>query len=318
MTDQNNLPAKASAQNVAAPVEQRGSLVARGLAAVKNSGRLALPQGNDARYRLARTVYDRVRTNWGESRRSEQIAALTEGFTILQQLADAGYGKAYYPLSTFFNGTVFFWDELSVLRNQILAEHFGKQAFDWCFAHQLQDDPEIWSDLGDLYLSDGAGEINNDLAFYWHRKAAEQGYAPAQLSVAWMYQFGQDYELAAYWYQKAAEQGCLDAQIELVVWYEYGRGVDQSDEQSAYWHGKAAEQCADEETLGNMEAGLLGVKDRIEIELRNENTAKAKESSGNTQNYEPKEGESLREWLSTFPKGSKIVSIVLPPKEPAK
>jgi TPR repeat protein len=45
----------------------------------------------------------------------------------------------------------------------------------------------------------------------WYRKAAEQGYAPAQCKLGTMYSQGhgvtQDYAEAMKWYRKAAEQG---------------------------------------------------------------------------------------------------------------
>ena len=215
MTDKKNLPAKASVQNIAATTAQRGGLVARGLAAVKDNIERAQHQDDDARYRKARIVYDRVLTNcwyFGEPRSYEQITALSEAHKIFHQLADAGYGKSYYPLSRLLLRVTLVVDHNSAVKNLIIAGVLEKQAFDWCFTNQLQNDSDIWNDLGNLYLSEGAGEKNESLAFYWQRKAAGQGNIEAQCSLGWTFENGfggvaQNFEQAAFWYRKASEQG---------------------------------------------------------------------------------------------------------------
>ena len=64
--------------------------------------------------------------------------------------------------------------------------------------------------------------MNEDLseAFSLCRKAAEQGYAPAQRQLGFMYYSGtgvpKDYSMAARWYRKAADQGDHKAE----TWYE--------------------------------------------------------------------------------------------------
>ncbi|WP_304666925.1 tetratricopeptide repeat protein, partial [Neisseria bergeri] len=56
-------------------------------------------------------------------------------------------------------------------------------------------------------------------AVQWYRKAAEQGYAGAQVNLGLMYEQGQgvrqDYAQAVQWYRKAAEQGYAGAQVNL-------------------------------------------------------------------------------------------------------
>ena len=46
---------------------------------------------------------------------------------------------------------------------------------------------------------------------YWYRRAAEQGYAPAQNILGWLYMHGHgvspDEEMAIKWFRRAAEQG---------------------------------------------------------------------------------------------------------------
>ncbi len=73
------------------------------------------------------------------------------------------------------------------------------------------------------------------MAVKWSRKAADQGYAPAQYALALMYGDGQgvpkDY---------AADQGYAKAQNNLGVMYEDGRGVTQDYVQAHMWYNLVA------------------------------------------------------------------------------
>ena len=84
-------------------------------------------------------------------------------------------------------------------------------------------------------------------AAYWFRKAAEQGFAPAQFKLAhtytWERIFPEKKNEVHYWYQKAGEQGYALAQFELGQNFKDGYWTDPSDEAKAeYWFKKAAEQ----------------------------------------------------------------------------
>ena len=78
------------------------------------------------------------------------------------------------------------------------------------------------------------------------RKAAEQGYAPAQYNLGVCYAKGQgvaqNYAEAVKWYSKAAEQGNKYAQNNLGVCYKDGQGVAQNYAEAVKWFTKAAEQ----------------------------------------------------------------------------
>lgn len=101
--------------------------------------------------------------------------------------------------------------------------------------------------LGDAY-SKGEG-VEKDLtqAFYWHQKAADQGYAIGQYSVGWAYYIGeytflvQDYPKALYWFKKAADQNLNIAQYVLGKIYEDGEGVRQNRTTAKEWYGKACD-----------------------------------------------------------------------------
>ena len=84
--------------------------------------------------------------------------------------------------------------------------------------------------------------------------AAEQGYAPAQFHLGFMYEYGQgmpqDDEQAAHWYRKAAEQGDADAQFSLGILYLIGQGVQQ-DTVLAYVSFGIAASRGDEQSMAN-------------------------------------------------------------------
>ena len=71
----------------------------------------------------------------------------------------------------------------------------------------------------------------------WFRKAAEQGYAPAQTNLGNMYMEGrgvpQDDAEGVRWYRMAADQGLADAQNNLGFAYDSGQGVAIADMKGA-------------------------------------------------------------------------------------
>lgn len=93
MTDRENLPAKALTRDVAVPTVH--SLVVRGLLAIRTAQQ-------DKRYRQARAIADIICDDPWRKRTIEDSAVLFEAFQALRQLADEGYGKAYYPLARLY------------------------------------------------------------------------------------------------------------------------------------------------------------------------------------------------------------------------
>ena len=83
-------------------------------------------------------------------------------------------------------------------------------------------------------------------AVKWFRKAADQGFAPAQYNLGTSYYYGdgveQDLPMAAKWYRKAADQGFAESQFILGLCYYEGKGVEQNKAEAVKWFRKAAEQ----------------------------------------------------------------------------
>lgn len=80
-------------------------------------------------------------------------------------------------------------------------------------------------------------------AMDWYRKAADQGYAPAETNLGLMYSNGQgtaaDPETARKWISRAADKDYAPAQNAMGVIYMSGIGVAKDDGKAADWFRKA-------------------------------------------------------------------------------
>ncbi len=88
---------------------------------------------------------------------------------------------------------------------------------------------------------------NYQAALEWYRKAAEQGYASAQVNLGSLYAEGQgtpqDFQEALRWYHKAADQGYAPAQFNLGIMCIMDQGNFSKDYVMAYvWFSRAAMQ----------------------------------------------------------------------------
>lgn len=93
----------------------------------------------------------------------------------------------------------------------------------------------------------GQGVPKNDYkAFYWYRKAAEQGFAAAEHQIGVDYDRGRgvpvNIQKAVHWYRKAAEQGYVRAEYAMGAVYFFGEDAPKNDKKAAYWFRKAAAQ----------------------------------------------------------------------------
>jgi TPR repeat protein len=83
-----------------------------------------------------------------------------------------------------------------------------------------------------------------EVAFKAWKPLAEDGYAKAQASLAWMYHTGngvkKNMPTAFSWYLKAADQGHAIAQNNLAVMYEAGIGTPVNQNAAAYWYLESA------------------------------------------------------------------------------
>ncbi len=117
---------------------------------------------------------------------------------------------------------------------------------------QLRADAEAGNPAAQTYLgilhAKGEGGVNKDInaTAQWFRKAADQGFAPAQTNLAVLYLTGEgvgrDANEAVRLTRAAADQGYPPAQTQLGFLYGKGTGVPQDFKQAESWLKKAAAQ----------------------------------------------------------------------------
>ena len=80
----------------------------------------------------------------------------------------------------------------------------------------------------------------------WTRKAAENGFAPAQTHLGLFYVKGdgvpRDAEAGARWFERAAQQVDASADYNLANCYERGEGVDRDLQKARSYFERAAER----------------------------------------------------------------------------
>lgn len=190
MADQ--LPITSGTRAVNAAVTPSTSLIGRGLSAIQNKETGLARTELDTRYRQARDIYNRITDYGWECRfdakllpkRSEQfdlfddnqllqlqpffakLQQLADTFIVFQQLADKGYGKAYFPLARTY------WGGQGITKNIEKNNFYSCLAFDWCFSNKALNDPEIWTDLGWMYECGRGVEQDDEQAVFWYEQAA--------------------------------------------------------------------------------------------------------------------------------------------------
>ena len=100
------------------------------------------------------------------------------------------------------------------------------------------------SDTGVQYLLGRGVPQNNEKAFYYFSRAADQGDVLAQNEVAYMYATGKgtprDNEKALMYYQEAANSGLVSAQYNLGLMYLRGIGTTKNKQEALAWLKKSA------------------------------------------------------------------------------
>lgn len=139
-------------------------------------------------------------------------------------------------------------------------------------------DPVVQTELGMLYQQGGVPRrlaehsflvgISPDpsKAIFWYRKAADQGYAEAEIFLSLSYADGKgvprDDAQVVRWMRRAAEHGSADGQWMLGRMFDKGyNGVVRDDVQAVRWYRAAADggQVQAQERLREMLAQARGV-----------------------------------------------------------
>ena len=102
-----------------------------------------------------------------------------------------------------------------------------------CSFHVYAETPE--ENTPEEYAAMAEDAFNNaDLvsAMSYYRKAAEAGYIPAQLRLAFLLDYSEENEEAIKWYRTAAESGDAQAEFGLARMYASGDGLEKNVEEA--------------------------------------------------------------------------------------
>lgn len=110
----------------------------------------------------------------------------------------------------------------------------------------------LWTSIGvvavagpleDMAEADRAYSLGDvTAAIRAYRRAADVGYAPAQVRLGYIYDKSEFNEEAVKWFRRAAEQGNAEGQYYLGEMYSMGEGITQNYELGFQWIHKAAQQ----------------------------------------------------------------------------
>ena len=137
-------------------------------------------------------------------RKSVTTALLVVTFSISGHAAERDWGLDAYRVSD-YQSALMIWTPLAEAGDAVAQFNIG-------YMHEF-----------------GEGVTSNHvLAAKWYERAADQGDARAQHSLANYYFTSGSYATATKWYQQSAEQGLAEAQADLGASYGLGQGVPQS------------------------------------------------------------------------------------------
>jgi TPR repeat protein len=160
---------------------------------------------------------------------------MATGMAKLQASADAGLAAAQNQLGRRY------------LHGAHLKQDYAK-ALHWFNLAAQQGYADAQNNLGMMYASGQGVPADDGIAVKWYRKAADQDYPYSLNNLAERFESGtypniqRNYKQAYDYYLRAANQGHADAQSSLANLYDQGWGVDKDEMMVAYWSQRAAWQ----------------------------------------------------------------------------
>ncbi len=156
--------------------------------------------------------------------------------------ADHGYADAQEKIGVMYlQGT-------GVSKNPSLGTYYLNQA-------DNQGNAAAKYDIGTLYERGEGVRKNSDIAYTYFASSAAQGYAAAEYALAKMYYNGEvdgkrDVNHFFDWLKKAAVQGYVPAEADLGWSFANAAGVERDDQWAVYWSALAAAH-GDKDAAGN-------------------------------------------------------------------
>jgi hypothetical protein len=143
-------------------------------------------------------------------------------------------------------GQVFQQNQMGI--GSILAigpDYNSKQAVSWFQRAAQQGYAPAEVNLAVMYANGWGTKVDYGTALHWFRAAADQGFARAYYNLGILYMEGkavrQDYGEALRWFQKGANAGDSSAQTNLGYMYDQGLGCARNVVTAGAWYRKAAE-----------------------------------------------------------------------------
>jgi TPR repeat protein len=175
---------------------EQGDPLAEGLLGMMYETGMGVPVGKSESTKWYARAEAHPSVNMSEGRElAEELAQITllyieNRVTALQKSAENGNAEAQFQLGEFYEE----WSEGALVNVSLIPFHLASGE------------------------ADSANKRRNEqMAYFWYKKAALQGHADAQYALGEMYEDGQvgdsgpDRQKALKWYKKAAEQRNLDA-----------------------------------------------------------------------------------------------------------
>lgn len=147
-----------------------------------------------------------------------------------ENAAQAGDAKAQYELSQLYR---YHHDDKGLADVWPLVEKSAKQGY-----------PDAEYELGERYSDLLRGEKNESKAFYWYKKAADQGHIKAKVVIGHNYFFDsstnkKNPELGLKLLKQAADQGDTEAMTLIGREYYYEHALPRDVDKAIYWLEKA-------------------------------------------------------------------------------
>ncbi len=142
------------------------------------------------------------------------------------------------------NLAIFYSNDDIMEHNIAESQQYYEKAFHLA-QEQVNDKRAQWI-LGFCFRLGKGTKKDENLAFEWFKKSAEQGYVPAQSDLGICYEFElgvkKDLSEAVRWYAEAAKRGYAQAQVHLGLCYENSDGVEENSQLAVELYHKASER----------------------------------------------------------------------------
>ena len=190
---------------------------------------------------LTETLFGRGQVSAPAPREQCQLAILSHGAVSKQSDCSS---KEVRQLA--LDGHVFEQNEMGIASMLVIGpEYSEKEALEWFERAAQRGYAPAEVNFAVMYMKGWGVPVNYAAALHWLYAAAGQNFPRAYFNLGILFLNGQgvrqDYAEAFRWFQKAAEANDADAQADLGWLYDQGLGCSHSAPTAVSWYRKAAE-----------------------------------------------------------------------------